>query len=190
MKQPSRRARREYREDAYDIPSVVAIMGTRRTVKVRGIKPYTLERLTELWGERDMSVPKDGPDTLKGMCVDPYFSIKCACLIVLNSYFGIRFLYPLMWRVWAFVRNYGEDQVADIIAEGKKKLPLAAFWSNSAFSTDMRQDWMKMTAKEAETFQAEQISAAKLLSSKNTQGTEDQDGASSGGSETGGTAVY
>lgn len=172
MKQPDKNARQAYREVLADVPTTIAIIGTRRTVKVRGIKPYTIECLTKLWGAREMSIPQDSSDTLKAKCVDPYFSIKCACTIVLNSYWSLRLLYPIKWRIWAFLRQYTEEQMEPIIAEGKKKLPLEPFWRNMVFLTDMRADWMRLTTKEAETFQAEQISVANLLSSKNTPSTE------------------
>ncbi|MBR6457123.1 MAG: hypothetical protein IKS71_00865, partial [Bacteroidales bacterium] len=124
MKQPDKNARQAYREVLADVPTTIAIIGTRRTVKVRGIKPYTIECLTKLWGAREMSIPQDSSETLKAKCVDPYFSIKCACTIVLNSYWSLRLLYPIKWRIWAFLRQYTEEQMEPIIAEGKKKLPL------------------------------------------------------------------
>lgn len=187
MRQPDKKARAEYRNLMYDIPTDVRIPGTNRNVRLRGMKPYTIERLTRLWGEREMRVPEDAADTLKSECQDPYFSVKCACVMVLNSYWGLRLLYPFKWRIWAFLRQYNEEQMLPIIAEGKKKLPLEAFWNNMVFLTDMRADWMRMTAKEAETFQAEQISAANRLSSKNTQAMESPAGVSADGSATGGT---
>ena len=176
MKQPDKNARQEYRDILMDEPTTVAIAGTRRTVKVRGLKPYTLECLTKLWGQRDMSLPTDSADTLKAACTDPYFSIKCACIIVLNSYWRIRLFYPIKWRIWAFLRQYGENQVAGIIVEGKKKLPLEPFWNNMAFLTDMRADWMRLTTKEAEIFQAEQISVVKAISSRSTPDMASPDG--------------
>ena len=66
-----------------------------------------------------------------------------------------------------------------IIQEGKKKLPLTAHWMNMAFSVDMRNDWMKMTTKEAKEYQAELLSEMKALSSKNSPNTEEQGDSSS-----------
>lgn len=171
MKQPDKNARQTYREIVADEPTTIAIAGTRHTVKVRGIKPYTIECLTKLWSEREMAIPDSSSETLRSICVDPYFSIKCACTIVLNSYWRLRLIYPIKWRIWAFLRGYSEEQMEPIIAEGKKKLPLESFWRNMVYLTDMRADWMRMTQKEAETFQAEQIWAVSQLSSKNTPST-------------------
>ncbi len=174
--QPDKKARKAYREIVDNTPTTIAIAGTTRTVQVCGLKPYTIECLTRLWGQREMSIPTDSADTLKAECTDPYFTIKCACVITINSYWGLRFIYPFKWRIWAFLREYTEAQMEPIIAEGKKKLPLESFWRNMVFLTDMRADWKKMTRKEAETFQAEQISAVKTLLSRSTQPTDVPDG--------------
>ena len=186
MKQPDMKARRAYHDIVEDLPTVVRIPGTRRSVKIRGMKPYTLERLTGLWLERDAaSAPGDSAETLRSLCVEPYFSVREACLIVLNSYWKIRLLYPLMWRIWGRWIGYTEEQMTPIIEEGKKKLPLAAHWRNMAFSTDMRTDWMKMTAKEAEQYRAELLSAAKALSSRSFQNMDGRGGSSTGSSPSG-----
>lgn len=186
MTQPDLKARKEYRAIVDDTPATVRIPGTGRRVKIRGIKPYTLERLTDLWLERDAaSAPSDSAEALRSMCVEPYFSVREACLIVLNSYWRIRLLYPLMWRLWGKWIGYTEEQMSPIIEEGKKKLPLAAHWRNMAFSTDMRTDWMKMTEKEAEQYRAELLSAARALSSRNGRNTGGRDVSSSGSSPSG-----
>ena len=177
--QPDKTARKEYMDVVMDIPTEVMIPGTKRKVKLRGLKPYTLERLTMLWQERDDSIPEDSSDTLKSMSLDPYFSVKQAVLFVLNEYWRIRLFYPLMWRVWGKWRGYTEEQMSPIIVEAKKKIPLTAYWTNMVFSVDMRTDWMNLTAKEAEQYQAERLSAAKRLSSRNSQNTDGQDGSSS-----------
>lgn len=178
--QPDKNARRAYMDLVDDVPTLVNIPRTRRSVKLRGMKPYTIERLTRLWLERELysELPKTSGDTLKSLATEPYFAIKEAVLMVLNSYWGIRILYPLKWRVWAFFRQYDEKQVLPIIQEGKKKLPLMAHWSNMAFSVDMRNDWMKMTAREAEQYRAELLSAASLHSSKSSPSTEGRDDSS------------
>lgn len=179
--QPDNNARRAYADLVEDMPTIVNIPRTRRSVKVRGMKPYTIERLTKLWLERELysELPKTSGDTLKSLAIEPYFAIKEAVLMTLNSYWGIRILYPFKWRIWAFFRQYDEKQMLPIIQEGKKKLPLMAHWSNMAFSVDMRNDWMKMTSKEAEQYRAELLSAARLHSLKSSQSTEGQDDSSS-----------
>lgn len=173
MRQADIDARREYDEIVNDIPTEVRIPGTKKVVKLRGVKPYTLERLTRLWLERDMdAVPEDAASTLKSLCSEPYFAVKEALLFVLNSYWKIRLFHRFLSWWWGKVIGYTEEQMSPIILEGKKKLPLTAHWTNMAFSTDMRTDMIKMTRKEAEQYRAEQLSVLSQLSSRNSLATE------------------
>ena len=180
MKQPDYKARKEYGEIAFNTPTIVPIIGTRKKVSLTGLHPYTIERLTQLWLERDqVSVPENSSDTLKSMCVEPYFAVKEALLFVLNDYWKIRLFFPFLSWWWGKVKGYTEEQMLPIILEGKKKVPLTAHWTNMAYSVDMRSDWMKMTKAEAEQYRAELLSVAKQLSSKSSPATETQEGSSS-----------
>lgn len=175
MKQADLKARQEYHEVVFDKPTMVAIPGTKKEVSLRGVKPYTLERLTQLWLERDeSSAPNDSASTLKSLCVEPYFAVKEALLFVLNDYWKIRLFFPILSWWWGKVKGYTEEQMSPIILEGKKKLPLMAHWTNMAYSVDMRTDWVKMTKEEAEQYRAELLSVAKQLSSRNSLATEGQ----------------
>lgn len=179
MKQPDKIARREYAEIVSNLPAQVTIPGTKKVVTLTGTHPYTLERLTQLWVEREMNLPESSSDTLKDACIDPYFAVREALLFVLNDYWKIKFFYkPLCWW-WGKVKGYTDEQMLPIILEGKKKLPLTAHWTVMAYSTDMRTDWMKMTKAEAEQYRAELLSVAKQLSSKSSPATEEQSDSSS-----------
>ena len=179
MKQPDKIARREYAEIVSNLPAKVAIPGTKKVVTIKGVHPYTLERLTQLWVEREMNLPESSSDTLKDACIDPYFAVREALLFVLNDYWKIKFFYkPLCWW-WGKVKGYTDEQMLPIILEGKKKLPLTAHWTVMAYSTDMRTDWMKMTKAEAEQYRAELLSVAKQLSLKSSPATEEQSDSSS-----------
>lgn len=170
-KQPNLQAKIEYISTVEDIPTVVTIPGTRKKVKVSGTKPGTMRWLTRLWIERDIASARidEGTEVLRDMCKEPVFSIKEACIMVLNSYWKLRFFYPIMWRWWAYVRQFTEWQMTPIIMEGKKKLPLTAHYENMVFSLDMREDVMMMTRKEAEQYRAGLLSAAKQRSSRTSR---------------------
>lgn len=172
-----------------DSVSLVPIPGTSKKVRVRWIKPYTMERLTALWIERELASAevRNGSDVLKDLAKEPYFAFKEAALMVLNNDLKIRFFYPFYWR-W-LAHKYDETQVVGIIAEGKKKLPRWAHFETMAYSMDMRTDMMKMTTKEAEQYRQELLSAAKQHSSKSSQPTEGQDGDLAAGSGTSGTGA-
>lgn len=169
--------------------TIVPIQGTKRSVKLRWMHPYTIERITKVWIERDLASAeiRGGNDVAKDMCKEPYFAFKEAALMILNNDIKIRIFYGLLWRWLAF--RYSEVQMSPIIAEGKKKLPLMAHYETMAYSLDMRTDMMKMTKKEAEQYQAELLLGAKRLSSKISRSMGDQDGDSEGGSETSDTGA-
>ena len=163
MKQPDLDARLRYEETVLDKPTIITIPGTKRRVKMRGVKPYTLERLMTVWHEKEVASReiKNSSDVLKSLCIEPYLSVKEALLFVLNSYWKIRLFYPFLCWWWGKVIGYTEEQMSPIIIEGKKKLPLDAHYLNIIFSKDMNEAVMKMTKQELARSQAEQASDAK-----------------------------
>ena len=169
-----------------DSVSVVPIKGTKRSVRLRWMKPYTMERITKVWLERDLASAKieKGSDVLKDLAKEPYFAFKEAALMILNHDIKIRLFYGFFWRWLAF--RYDETQIEPIIEEGKKKLPLMAHYGTMAFSMDMRTDMMTMTKREAEQYRAELLSDARRLSSRTSQNTEGRDGGSGDGNATSG----
>ena len=176
MKQPTLEQRKEYMDIVNNSVSIVPIIGTKKSVKLRWLHPYTIERITEVWIERDLASASvnSGAETLKDLCNEPYFAFKEAALMILNNDIKIRLFYEFYWRYLA--RKYTEPQMVPIIAEGKKKLPLWPHFETMAYSMDMRTDLMKMTKKEAEQYRAELLSEASRLSSKTSPSTEDQGG--------------
>ena len=172
MNQPTLAQRKEYMDIVDDSVSVVPIKGTKRTVRLRWIKPYTMERITKVWIERELAAAKveKGADVLKDLAKEPYFAFKEAALMILNHDIKIRLFYGIYWRWLAF--KYDETQMVEIISEGKKQAPLSARYEIMAYSMDMRTDWVKMTKKEAEQYRAELLLEAKRLSSKTSQNTD------------------
>ena len=175
MKKIDIKARQELNDITGDTPAIVEIPGTKKSVKIYGVKPYTLEKITQLWIERDVNaVPEDGASTLKSMCSEPYFAVREALYFVLNSWWKINLFHKFLTFWWGKVKGYTDEQMMPIILEGKKKLPLTAHWMIMAYSADMRTDMMKMTKTEAEQFRAELLSVASQLSSKSSLATEGQ----------------
>ena len=175
MKQPTLEQRKEYLDIVEDSVTVVPIKGTKRSVRLRWIKPYTMERITKVWIERDLAAVKieKGSDVLKDLAKEPYFAFKEAALMILNNDIKIRLFYWIYWRWLAF--RYHEVQIGKVVEEGKKKLPLFAHYEIMAYSLDMRTDAMKMTTKEAEQYRAGLLSEMKPLLSKISQNTEGRD---------------
>ena len=187
MKQPDLIARKDYIDIVKDAPTEIRI-GKRR-FRLHWIKPYTMERLTEIWLERDLASAevRKGADVLKDLCKEPYFAFKEAALMLLNNDIRIRLFYGFLWRYLA--HKYDETQIVQIVEAGKKKLPLTAHYKIMAFSMDMRTDMVKMTAKEAEQYRAELLLGAKQLLSKTSPLTGALAGGLDGGSATSGTGA-
>lgn len=189
QKQPELSSRRELSDIMDNSVSIVRIPRTRKSVRVRWIKPYTLERLTRVWQERENAQERieTGAQVLKDMAIEPYFAFKEASLIILNHDLRIRLFHWLHWRILAY--RYDETQVTPILEEGKKKLPLMAHFETMVLTTDMRTDWKMMTKAEAEQYRAELLLAAKQPLSRIFPRMVAPVGDSSGGSATSATDV-
>lgn len=181
MKQPTLAQRTAYAAIESAQPTKVQIPGTKRTITLRELHPGTIEKITQIWIERDLASAsiRNGAEVMKDLAKEPYFAFKEAAAYYLNHDIKLRLIWPFLWRWWAF--RYTESQMEPIIAEGKKKLPLMSHYAIMAYSMDTRTDWVEMTKKEAEQYQAEQLLAAKRLSSKTSRPTESQDGGSESG---------
>ena len=187
MKQPTLESKKQYNDIVNDAPTIVRI--GKRTFKLHWLKPYTLERLTSVWLERDLASASidEAKDVARDMLKEPYFAFKEAALMLLNHDIKIRLFYPVLWR-W-LAHKYSEEQIVRIVLEGKKKLPVMAHYETMAYSLDMRTDVIKMTKMEAEQYQAELHSVARQLSSKISPLMGALVGASLGGSEISDTDV-
>ena len=170
--QPTLAQRQEYVAHESAQPSRVQIPGTKRTITLREMHPGTIEKITQIWIERDLAAAelKKASDVAKDLAKEPYFAFKEAAAYYLNNDIKLRLFWPFLWRWWAF--RYTESQMLPIIIEGKKKLPLSAHYETMAYSMDTRTDWVSMTKKEAEQYQAEQLLVLRQLSSKTSQPTE------------------
>lgn len=78
------------------------------------------------------------------------FAISCKCLAAarLNGYFSIKFLWPVVWRWYYYVRQYREDELADIVTIIKKKVPLGDYLANITSWIEMRETMMQMNREE------------------------------------------
>lgn len=111
------------------------IKGTGKKYKIGWMKKGTLRKISSV------ALEKGKDDTL---------SAKTAALIILNNYWKIKFFYPVLWRWFFYIKEYTDDQLAEILAVGKKKVPYIAFLTNTILVTGMRDTIMTMTKEEAE----------------------------------------
>ena len=118
-----------------DSTTEVSIKGSKKTYRIGWMKKGTMRKISSV------ALEKDNDDTL---------SAKTASLILLNNYWKIKFFYPILWRWFFYVKEYTDEQLAEIIAVGKKKVPYIAFLTNTILVTGMRDTIMTMTKEEAE----------------------------------------
>lgn len=139
-------------EDSID---EVEIKGTGKIYKIGWLKKGTMRKMTSV------ALEKGKDDTL---------SSKTAALIILNNYWKIKFFYPALWRWFFYIKEYTDEQLSEILAVGKKKVPYIAFLTNTILVTGMRDTIMTMTKEEAERIRQGLHTGQQPQSEKNTDG--------------------
>lgn len=153
MQQPDIEAQKELNSIIENLPDYVRI-GKKR-YRVKWLHPVTVRKINQI-------VLEDGNDHNA--------SHKTAACIALNNVFKLKLLYPLLWRWFYYIKQYTEDDFTEILALGKKKIPLQAYYANTILMTDMKDTMMAMTKEEASSFRQELITAQHGSSRKNTDG--------------------
>lgn len=75
-------------------------------------------------------------------------SCKCVAAARLNGYFKIKFLWWLLWRWYFYIRQYSEADLAQAVAEIKKKIPLTDYLANTTYLIGIRETIMQMNREE------------------------------------------
>lgn len=167
MEQPDLLARLALDDIMGDRVEVVKIPRSRKKVRLGFVKPYTLERVTRLLLEKEgleENAKGESADALmRSAAKEPYFNAKLAALYVLNGLWKIRLFWPFLWRWWAYVRQWDEEQIGAVLqAAQKKTLNLSArLWMNTRLAAAMRTDVMTMTKGEAGQYLQGQASGVK-----------------------------
>ena len=169
-KQPTNAEEQELLDINSCSKSVVRIPNTKSFYKIGWLKPYTSERFTEVIVRSETEVPISDIEALNQMSIKSKVPSKAASIIILNGYFKIRLLYPILWRYLYFVKEYTYEQLFPIILEGKKKIPLEGYSLDMALLGMMKETKMTMTRKEAKQYQAELLSAQEAPLEKNILG--------------------
>ncbi|MDE7345666.1 MAG: hypothetical protein K2N48_02870 [Muribaculaceae bacterium] len=129
-------------EDERLLESVVDNEKDYVTIRGRRIGFRDLNR----WGLHKISkvMIKEGGDELAVNC-------KCVAAARLNGYFKIKFFWWVLWRWYAYIRNYADTELAEAIQLIKKKveIALAVYSLNTTLMIAMRETVMKMNREEA-----------------------------------------
>lgn len=104
-----------------------------RRYRIKYIKAGTRHKITQI-------VNAKGDDDRQ--------SCKCAALMVLNGFWSILFRYGFLWRWFYYVRQYGEEELTDLLVLGKKKVPRDEYFANTMLLTALRDTSMMMTKTE------------------------------------------
>ena len=125
MEQPNLATRLALMQIEGGIEESVTIPHTRKKVRIKFLTDYTLQKITRLLLEREeleeAAKGKDANAVMRSAVKHPYFSIKMAALAALNTPFKIAVFYPFLWRWWAFVRHFTEEQMAPVAEAIQKK---------------------------------------------------------------------
>jgi hypothetical protein len=106
LEQPSLDSERLLDEILGDSVELVSMRGRKKSYPVRWMKPGTMRKLTHIMLAKDN---------------DAKVSCMSAALIILNDFWKIKFLYPILWRWFFYIKQYTDDELFPIIAAGKKK---------------------------------------------------------------------
>ena len=151
--EPSIEAQNELNSILENLPDYVNIR--KKTYKIKWLHPITIRKINKI-------VLKEGNDDKA--------SHQTAACIILNSLFKLKFAYPILWRWFYYVKQYTEADLTEVIAVGKKKIPLQSYYVNTILMTGMMDTAMTMTKKEVSSIRQEQGMAQRGTSQKNTAG--------------------
>ena len=145
MKQPTMDIQRELGQLVEDIPTEVTIPYTNKVYKIGWIRHDTIRKITEVLNKKAKS-PKDEDKVL----------YKAMALIVLNGVWKIFFFYPILWRWFAYVKQYQDYQMLPVIETAKKKAPQIPYFLSMTYLTGLKDSLATMSREEVERMHREQ----------------------------------
>ena len=122
------------------------------------MKPGQIVRLGRLMlRKRRNDIVSDGKtvtsneiDMFSALREDQKLQCKTAAIFVLDGYWKLKFRYWYLWRWFYYVRQYDSFDLEELIAEGKKKVPLEQFLKITMYLTGAKDTLMMMRTEEAE----------------------------------------
>lgn len=137
MKQPSLDIQRELDRIKESKPVIVKIPNTRTTYKIGWIKKFAIRKITNVLNEEVKDPAKEDVVLCKAMAY-----------IVLNDYWKIRFFYPILWRWFAYIKQYHDYQILPVIEEAKKKVPQIPYLLSMTYLQGLKDTLATMTKEE------------------------------------------
>ena len=72
-------------------------------------------------------------------------------LMVLDGFWAIKLRYWMLWRWFYYIKQYGEEELTDLLNLGKKKVPLGEYYTNTMLLTALKDTSMMMKKTEVVT---------------------------------------
>lgn len=176
VEQPTESMQREYKSLVDNDPTIVHVLGTKKTYKLRWLRNGQIEKLGRLVIHKH-SVDNDDKkpiQILEELILDSRMACKVSAIYLLDGFLKLKFFYWFLWRWFYFVKEYTTIQLSEILEEGKKKIPLAQFFIITMSLTEARDTLMMMTMREAERILREQDSARSSQTASNSSGSSSQ----------------
>lgn len=139
MKQPNLDIQRELDRLKNERPTVVAIPNTKKTYKIGWMHNKTIRKITSVLNKK----AKDASEEDVVLC-------KTMALIILNGFWKIMFFYPILWRWFAYVKQYHDYQILPVIEEAKKKAPQIPYLLSMTYLQGLKDTLATMTREEVE----------------------------------------
>ena len=152
-RQPSTEAQNELKSVEENTPDYAMVRGHR--FKIKWMLGFTRSEITKV-------ILKEGNDEKQ--------SCQCAALLVLIGYWAIKLWYWLKWRWFYYIKQYGEEELTELLALGKKKVPLDEYFSNTILLTALKDTSMMMKKTEVATTLQGLNTEQPLKSQKSTLG--------------------
>lgn len=133
--QPTLEAERELEIIVDDDVEYATIRGKR--IGIRGLNRFGLHKISRI-------MLQEGGNELTISC-------KCLAAAKLNGYFKIKLFWWILWRVYAYLHAYTEEELVEVFKLIKKKVDLASimYCINTTFLIEMRETIMQMNRAEA-----------------------------------------
>lgn len=153
ISQPTAEDELLYNDIVENIPTTIELRGAKK--KIHWLRRGTIRKFTKI-------MMKEGNDDK--------VSCQAAAAILLNGYWSIKFLWWALWRWFYYIKQYGDEELAPIIAVAKKKIPVRQYFAATILLTAMKDTMMQMTKAEANSILQEQPGGTTGKSAKNTNG--------------------
>lgn len=180
VRQPDVESQRWYQSLRDNDASLVKVR--RKRYKLRWLKPGQIVRLGRLLLRKRKEDVVSGGNTLTGDTGDMFSALrddqkllcKTAAIFILDGYWKLKFRYWYLWRWFYYVRQYDSFDLENLIAEGKKKVPLEQFLKITMFLTGAKDTLMMMRTEEAERILRELSGGASTASANQSEASATQ----------------